>query len=180
MAVLRMVGIFIVHVSPDSWQTSEALYILLTAVVVPLRLMTTLYLLTSGTLLQVRVTVERSSVSPLPGSSRLGAMVGLRYFARASATLMRGLTFPLRQSLIGLPVVFRIERTEDTLLVEGPRGELGFYVVSDGKPNPKRFHVRAPSFVNITSLAEMCRGAKIADAVTILGSVDIVLGEVDR
>jgi len=64
--------------------------------------------------------------------------------------------------------------------VEGPRGELGFYVVSDGKPNPKRFHVRAPSFVNITSLAEMCRGAKIADAVTILGSVDIVLGEVDR
>jgi NADH:ubiquinone oxidoreductase subunit D/NADH:ubiquinone oxidoreductase subunit C len=64
--------------------------------------------------------------------------------------------------------------------VEGPRGELGFYVVSDGKPNPKRFHVRAPSFVNITSLAEICKGTKIADAVTILGSVDIVLGEVDR
>jgi NADH-quinone oxidoreductase subunit C/D len=64
--------------------------------------------------------------------------------------------------------------------VEGPRGELGFYVVSDGKPNPKRYHVRAPSFINLTSLAEMCKGAKIADAVTILGSVDIVLGEVDR
>jgi NADH:ubiquinone oxidoreductase subunit D/NADH:ubiquinone oxidoreductase subunit C len=64
--------------------------------------------------------------------------------------------------------------------VEGPRGELGYYVVSDGKPNPKRYHVRAPSLVNLTGLAEMCRGAKIADAVTILGSVDIVLGEVDR
>jgi NADH:ubiquinone oxidoreductase subunit D/NADH:ubiquinone oxidoreductase subunit C len=64
--------------------------------------------------------------------------------------------------------------------VEGPRGELGYYVVSDGKPNPKRYHVRAPSFVNLTSLASMCKGAKIADAVTILGSVDIVLGEVDR
>jgi NADH-quinone oxidoreductase subunit D/NADH-quinone oxidoreductase subunit C/D len=64
--------------------------------------------------------------------------------------------------------------------VEGPRGELGFYVVSDGKPNPKRYHVRAPSFINLTSLAEMCKGSKIADAVTILGSVDIVLGEVDR
>jgi len=64
--------------------------------------------------------------------------------------------------------------------VEGPRGELGFYLVSDGKPNPKRYHVRAPSFINLTSLAEMCKGSKIADAVTILGSVDIVLGEVDR
>lgn len=64
--------------------------------------------------------------------------------------------------------------------VEGPRGELGYYVVSDGKPNPKRYHVRAPSFINLTGLAQMCKGAKVADAVTILGSVDIVLGEVDR
>ncbi len=64
--------------------------------------------------------------------------------------------------------------------VEGPRGELGFYVVSDGKPNPKRYHVRAPSFINLTGLAQMCIGGKVADAVTILGSIDIVLGEVDR
>lgn len=64
--------------------------------------------------------------------------------------------------------------------VEGPRGELGFYIVSEGKPNPKRYHVRAPSFINLTGLAQMCKGAKVADAVTILGSVDIVLGEVDR
>jgi len=64
--------------------------------------------------------------------------------------------------------------------VEGPKGELGFYVVSDGKPNPKRYHVRAPSFINLTGLEQMCVGMKIADAVTILGSVDIILGEVDR
>ncbi len=64
--------------------------------------------------------------------------------------------------------------------VEGPKGELGFYVVSNGKPNPWRYHVRAPSFINLTSLADMCRGAKVADVVVILGSIDIVLGEVDR
>lgn len=64
--------------------------------------------------------------------------------------------------------------------VEGPRGELGFYVVSNGQPNPVRYHIRAPSFINLTGLQEMCRNEKIADAVAILGSIDIVLGEVDR
>jgi NADH-quinone oxidoreductase subunit D/NADH-quinone oxidoreductase subunit C/D len=64
--------------------------------------------------------------------------------------------------------------------VEGPKGELGFYVISTGKPNPWRYHVRAPSFINLTPLAPMARGGKIADAVVILGSIDIVLGETDR
>ncbi len=64
--------------------------------------------------------------------------------------------------------------------VEGPKGELGYYVISQGKANPYRYHVRAPSFINLTSLADMCKGQKVADAVVILGSVDIVLGEVDR
>ncbi len=64
--------------------------------------------------------------------------------------------------------------------VESPKGELGFYVISNGKPNPWRYHVRAPSFINLTSLVPMSRGSKVADAVTILGSIDIVLGEVDR
>lgn len=64
--------------------------------------------------------------------------------------------------------------------VEGPKGELGFYLVSNGTANPYRYHVRAPTFINLTPLGEMCRGTKIADAVTILGSIDIVLGEVDR
>ena len=64
--------------------------------------------------------------------------------------------------------------------VENPKGELGYYVVSTGKPHPWRYHVRAPSFINVTALAEMCRGQKVADVVAILGSIDIVLGEVDR
>lgn len=74
----------------------------------------------------------------------------------------------------------RVPAGESYGRVEGPKGELGFYVVSIGKPNPWRYHVRAPTFINLTSLAEMCRGQKIADVVTILGSIDIVLGEVDR
>ena len=64
--------------------------------------------------------------------------------------------------------------------VEGPKGELGFYLVSNGKPNPWRYHVRAPSFINLTNLGDMSRGGKVADSVVILGSIDIVLGEVDR
>lgn len=64
--------------------------------------------------------------------------------------------------------------------VEAPKGELGFYVVSNGKPNPWRYHVRAPSFINITALEKMCTGRKIADFVAVLGILDIVLGEMDR
>ncbi len=64
--------------------------------------------------------------------------------------------------------------------VEGPKGELGYYVVSTGKANPWRYHVRAPSFINLTGYEKMCVGNKIADAVAILGSIDIVLGETDR
>lgn len=64
--------------------------------------------------------------------------------------------------------------------VENPKGELGFYVVSNGKPNPWRYHIRAPSFINLTALGKMCKGEKVADVVAILGSIDIVLGETDR
>ena len=64
--------------------------------------------------------------------------------------------------------------------VESPKGELAYYVVSNGKPNPYRYHVRPSSFVNLTSLEQMCQGEKIADFIAILGAVDIVLGELDR
>jgi NADH-quinone oxidoreductase subunit C/D len=64
--------------------------------------------------------------------------------------------------------------------VEGPKGELGFYLISNGKPNPWRYHVRAPSFINLTAFGPMCVGQKVADVVGVLGSIDIVLGEVDR
>ena len=64
--------------------------------------------------------------------------------------------------------------------VEGPKGELGFYIVSNGKPCPWRYHVRAPSFINLTAFGPICVGQKVADVVAVLGSIDIVLGEVDR
>jgi NADH:ubiquinone oxidoreductase subunit D/NADH:ubiquinone oxidoreductase subunit C len=64
--------------------------------------------------------------------------------------------------------------------VEHPKGELGFYLVSDGGANPYRYHIRTASFVNLGVLGELCRGNKIADVVAILGSIDITLGEVDR
>lgn len=64
--------------------------------------------------------------------------------------------------------------------VEGPKGELGFYIISNGKPSPWRYHVRAPSFINLTAFGPMCIGQKVADVVAVLGSIDIVLGEVDR
>jgi len=64
--------------------------------------------------------------------------------------------------------------------VESPRGELGFYIRSDGGPKPYRLKVRTPSFANLESLCTMAKGQMIADMVAIIGSIDIVLGEVDR
>lgn len=64
--------------------------------------------------------------------------------------------------------------------IEAPKGELGFYLISDGGPNPYRYRVRPPSFINLTILEDMCLGHTVADVMVILGSVDIVLGEVDR
>ena len=64
--------------------------------------------------------------------------------------------------------------------IESPKGELGFYLISDGSMNPYRYRVRPPSLINLTVLEDMCLGQTVADAVVSLGSVDIVLGEVDR
>ncbi len=75
---------------------------------------------------------------------------------------------------------FRPKAGEAYGRIEAPKGELGFYLISDGGPNPFRYRVRPPSFINLTVLEDMCLGNTIADAVITLGSVDIVLGEVDR
>jgi NADH-quinone oxidoreductase subunit D len=64
--------------------------------------------------------------------------------------------------------------------IEAPKGELGFYLISDGSANPYRYRVRPPSLINLTVLEDMCLGQNVADVVLIFGSVDIVLGEVDR
>jgi NADH:ubiquinone oxidoreductase subunit D len=64
--------------------------------------------------------------------------------------------------------------------VEHPKGELGFYLVSDGGTNPYRYHVRSPCFVNLGALEAMSLGHLLADCIVILGSIDITMGEVDR
>ena len=66
------------------------------------------------------------------------------------------------------------------LRTESPRGDFGVYLVSDGSPKPYRVKVRAPSFANLQALQHLLRNSYVADAVVILGSIDIILGEVDR
>ncbi len=75
---------------------------------------------------------------------------------------------------------FTVPPGEVSQAVESPRGEIGFYMVSDGTAKPYRVHVRAPSFANLSLLPAMCEGKLIADVVAAIGSIDIVLGDVDR
>ena len=78
------------------------------------------------------------------------------------------------------PRGFRPKPGEAYGRIEAPKGELGFYLISDGGPNPYRYRVRPPSLINLTVLEDICLGHNVADVVLIFGSVDIVLGEVDR
>ncbi len=64
--------------------------------------------------------------------------------------------------------------------IEAPKGELGYFIVSDGSTQPYRLRVRPPSFVNLQALDKMCRGQLVADVIAVIGTLDIVLGEVDR
>jgi NADH-quinone oxidoreductase subunit D len=79
-----------------------------------------------------------------------------------------------------IPKRIRPEAGDVYVRTETPKGELGYYIVSDGTATPYRVKVKSPCFVNLSSLPAMSRGAMISDLVAILGSVDIVLGEVDR
>ena len=79
-----------------------------------------------------------------------------------------------------VPQLLRPAKGEAYGHIEGPKGELGFYLVSDGSIAPYRFHVRAPTLINLTAFRDMIIGWKLADAIITLGSIDICLGEVDR
>src|SRR5258707_14465578 len=96
----------------------------------------------------------------------------------------------IRQPTEGIPegtIVAKVPRPikppagETYHAIESPKGELGYFIVSDGKStNPYRFRVRPPSFCNLQGLRRMCKGPLIADVVALIGSLDVVLGEVDR
>jgi NADH-quinone oxidoreductase subunit D len=64
--------------------------------------------------------------------------------------------------------------------IESPKGEIGCYLVSDGSPKPYRVHFRPPSFINVSALNKLAKGRMISDLIALIGTTDIVLGEVDR
>ncbi len=110
-----------------------------------------------------------------------------RYIVRMQE--MRQSTRIIRQAVEGLPdgpifgkvpKVIKPPVGEAYVSIEAPKGELGYYVVSDGGPQPYRVRVRPPSFINLQALDRMVRGMLIADVVAVIGTLDIVLGEVDR
>jgi NADH-quinone oxidoreductase subunit D len=100
----------------------------------------------------------------------------VKILSRALADIPSGPIVDPKAKLRG----FRPKPGEAYGRIEAPKGELGFYLISDGSPNPYRYRVRPPSFINLTILEDMCLDQLVADVVIILGSVDIVLGEVDR
>lgn len=107
--------------------------------------------------------IERTAKYVLPDKARLdNSMEAMIYHFKL---VVEGLT----------PPVGEVYST-----IESPKGEIGFYIVSDGKPHPYRLRIRPPSFVNLQSLLTMAKGSMLADIVAIIGSLDIVLGEIDR
>jgi NADH-quinone oxidoreductase subunit D len=110
-----------------------------------------------------------------------------RYMVRMEE--MRQSTRIIRQAVEGLPsgpIMGKVPKVikppvgEAYVSIEAPKGELGYFVVSDNSTQAYRLRVRPPSFVNLQSLDRMCRGSLVADVVAIIGTIDIVLGEVDR
>ncbi|WDL95210.1 NADH-quinone oxidoreductase subunit D [Alicyclobacillus sp. ALC3] len=88
-------------------------------------------------------------------------------------------SFPEGPVLGKVPKMIRVPAGEHYTGIEGARGELGFYIVSDGKDKPYRMKIRKPSFVNLQILPDLLRGQTMSNLIAILGAVDIVLGEVD-
>ena len=75
---------------------------------------------------------------------------------------------------------FTVPRGETYTAVEAPKGEFGVYLLSDGSNRPSKCHIRAPGFPHLQAMDFLCKGHLLADSVAILGSLDIVFGEIDR
>ena len=102
----------------------------------------------------------------------------MRQSARILWQAVEGL--PVGPNMAKVPKVIKPPAGEAYVSIEAPKGELGYYVVSDGTTQPYRVRVRPPSFINLQALDRMVRGGLVAAVVAVIGTLDIVLGEVDR
>jgi NADH-quinone oxidoreductase subunit D len=144
----------------------------------------------SGVFRDVRKDEPYAAYDELPFDVPLGSIGDTydRYLVRLEE--FRQSNRIIRQALDGLPegpIVGKVPRLikppagETYHAIESPKGELGFFIASDGKSlSPYRFRVRPPSFCNLQALPQLCRGHLVADVVALIGTIDIVLGEVDR
>lgn len=143
----------------------------------------------SGVYFDVRKTIPYSSYEDFDFEVPLGTNGDVfdRYLCRVRE--MRQSLRIIRQALDGMPEgdlkgkvgrIIRPPAGEAYFSVEAAKGQLGFYLVSDGGEKPWRLHIKSPSFINLQGIETMCRGGLIADVVAVIGSLDIVLGEVDR
>jgi NADH-quinone oxidoreductase subunit D len=87
---------------------------------------------------------------------------------------------PSGEIIAKVPKVLKIPEGEIFHSIEAPKGELGFYIKSNGTDKPERVKMKSPSFINMQSLELMCKGNMLADVVVILGSLDVLLGEIDK
>jgi NADH:ubiquinone oxidoreductase subunit D len=102
-----------------------------------------------------------------------------RYAVPEKATVMQSMEalahqFVLMSKWVNMP------KGEVYVATEAPKGELGFYIVSDGSGRPYRVKIRAPSFVHVGALSKMVTGHMVSDVIACIGTIDIVLGECDR
>lgn len=143
----------------------------------------------SGVNFDVRKAIPYSSYEDFDFEIPLGQNGDVfdRYLCRVRE--MRQSLRIIRQALDGMPEgelrgkvskIIRPPMGEAYFTIEAAKGQLGFYIVSDGGDKPYRVHVKSPSFVNLQGIETMCKGNLIADVVAVIGSLDIVLGEVDR
>ncbi len=123
------------------------------------------------------VKIARQALDRLPAGPSMTADRKVAFPPRSElATSMEAVIHHFKLATEG----YRVPAGEIYSAVESPRGELGFYIISDGSARPYRIHVRAPSFANMQALAVIIKGSLVSDLVATIGSLDPVMGEVDR